>query len=124
MFTAFTKLEEILKKRFMETCLLAQTKLVEIYSLTLMKLIEIRSAEINCNDKFQYISINFAPNFVWSIFRSRSEHISLAKQVYFTRRVYFVPTIRRDIFHLRSKYISRSEAEYISYVLPSYLSFK
>ena len=88
MFTAFTKLEEILKKRFMETCLLAQTKLVEIYSLTLMKLIEIRFAEINCNDKFQYISINFAPNFVWSIFRpdDTSGHISLAKQVHFTKR--------------------------------------
>ena len=29
MFTAFTKLEEMLKKRFMEACLLTQTKLIE-----------------------------------------------------------------------------------------------
>ena len=99
MFTAFTKLEEILKKRFMETCLLAQTKLVEIYSLTLMKLIEIRFAEINCNDKFQYISIYFykfrsklclehISLASASIFRpdDTSGHISLAKQVHFTKR--------------------------------------
>jgi len=89
MFTAFTKLEEILKKRFMETCLLAQTKLVEIYSLTLMKLIEIRFAEINCNDKFQYISIYFYK------FRSKLclEHISSRRYV----GTYF--TCKASIFH-------------------------